>query len=1755
MAISKVKNYNVAPYYDDFSENDNYLRILFRPGVSVQARELTQLQTALQAQIDKLGQYNFQDGSRVLGGKATLNINYDYIKLEDDSSGALSAFVGTTITGGTSGVTALVLNSVTAEGSDADTLYIKYTNSGTDNVTNTFTAGEVISSNADTVQTATIGGGSGSSVLNPIGQGSAVDIEEGVYFIAGNMVHVPQETLILDKYTNTPSYIIGLQIEESVVTSADDTDLVDNALGSPNASAPGAHRYSISTTLIKEPLSLASRTVDDYILLMVVRGGVIEKLDTDKLDTELTARLARRTNEESGDYALSPFILDIKEHLNDEVSNNGYLTAARGGDEDKIALGIEPSVAYVQGYRVEKISTEYLDLDKPRSASDKSVKTAVTTSTGFGNYIKLDPTSVAGIPDINDLTAIDLRNSTTVIGSARARGFEHDSASPANFRLYLFDIVMNSGQVFADVDNVAQSSTSFAGDFLTGTEGTRFEVGNSSLVFKLPYNAIETLKTGNDNSADYVIRSRIAGGTVASGSSTFSLPSGTTLNDDDDVILFASGTTVPIADSQVSGVGTSTVTITGLGAYDGDSPFAIFNIKRNNVLPKTKTLQSDVDITIAYSFGTNTYDLGRYDIIKINSITDSNGTDVTDKFVLDNGQRENFYENGSVTLIGGTTLPAGNFVVNIDHFTHNQGDYFSVDSYPDYDEIPTFNSVNGVLELRDCLDFRPTKGYAGTTPGEEFSSGTSASNGNMIQPVGLVTTDITFYLGRIDKVFLTKDGSYRIVKGTSSLNPTEPENIEEALHLHTLYIRPYVFSVGDIKPVSVDNKRYTMRDIGQLDKRIKTLEYYSSLSLLERSAADTQLFDGSGFSRFKNGFVVDAFYGHNVGDVSHPDYNCAIDKSAGILRPKFDERNVNLVRKTGDTGTAVIHDGGIVTMPYTQVAEITQPYSSYAEFVNPYDVTIWDGTIKLSPESDEWKEVDKLPDIIINDNSLYDQFVAAAKEDGILGTVWNEWRTNWSGTPISSTVSSSENLIVRGAEGARLTGTVQRGGGALVTRITSTDTFRGTSTRRGIRTSIASDTVLKEVGNVVVEVNFIPFMRARKISFKAELLKPNTRVYPFFNGTDVSDYCRAESHTEFHTWRNTFHDRFFDREEHVDGSSTLVTDAAGKIEGTFMVPRNSKLKFKTGTREFKLTDDANNVDENATTTASENFFSQGVLETTQKTIVATKVPRLQRTQINDRKTITRTENQTRHELVRYIDPLAETFVIKTKGGVFATYVGLFFAQIDDNLPVTISIRTVENGIPTQTIVPGSERVVYPSEITTSADASVETEIDFDYPIYLQESVEYAIVIVSNSQKYKVYVAETGAYDLTNTNYRIIKQPYNGVFFTSQNASTWTPEQTKDLKFTLGRATFTGSTAEINLVNDSVAPKQLGADPLEFISNPTGDTCKIKVYHSNHGMYNPDNATSEHQVTISGASGTINGVASALINGTHDVNETEIDSYTITVGSSGTPAQAATLNVNGGGTTIVATENMIYNTLNIAAQTVEFKDAFIDYNLTGRTGSCPDPSAAVINYNNVAEFGVLANSNITLPVPYVIASEVNETARSIGKSFNIRAVLNNSGVENLSPVLDMNRTSAVTVMNRINDPLNNSTQYSDRGSYVSDLAAQSTSSLAKYITKKVVLNEEAELLDIYINANKPESAGIDVYYKVADDSSGDFDQIDWVLASPTNPIPTNNGGEYGEVHYEVEVGQSFDSFAVKIVLRSENSSSVPTVKDFRAIATI
>jgi hypothetical protein len=1749
MTTSKIKHNFVNYTLDDFDETKNYHRVLFRPGYAVQARELTQLQTSLQAQIDRYGQYAFKDGSRVLDGKVSINVEYDFIKIKSsfthsiggskNSDDYLSDFLGSTITGlGNTGnqVTAKVIGFAAAAGSDLNTLYIKYEAKGGPNRdVSTFVADEEITSNASTVTGTVRYGELVASGSTPTGQGSIVNIEQGVYFIAGTFVYVEGASLLLDKYTNTPSYIVGLTVTESVISSdtSGHSALVDNATGTPNFAAPGANRYQISTTLVKEPLAIASRSTANYIPLVTVENGKVQFDKTDKNnDVALGRRLARRTFEESGNYAVQPFELNIREYL-DTGTNFGYKTNTQivaDGDAGsnsagttfgtaRLAVGVEPSVAYVKGFRNENLGTKYVKVEKPRGADATNTVNAATTDVVLGNYVRLKLASVAGLPDITNFTTLALKNqSGSNIGTARARGMEIvGSGSTGYAALYLFDIAMTGSNTFNSTRSVSQADSplAFTADLINkdggvgpapvpgaNTDAFLFDSGNSSLIFKLPYDAIKELPN-NDNL--FKVKQGFKVTSAASGNNvTFSVSGTNTFVDRANNIIAVNGGSF----MKLDGTGAytystnNTTTLVIAGVPNNTSVELIATVQKTNEAAKTKTRVNNA--TVSNTVGSGKIGLTKADVIRIVSVTDGNSLNVTERFSLDNGQRDNFYARGAAVLKPGFPTPTGTCTVTFDHYTHGSGTYFTVDSYPsaDYETIGTFTGVKGELQLRDCVDFRPRIDDDGT----DFTT-TGASLTNPPHPGQSMNNDITYFMPRIDKLYVNRSGEFLIEKGVPADNPSSPATPDDAMGLYDLDLNPYVFSLSDIKPELLDNKRYTMRDIGKLDKRIKNLEYYTSLSLLEQNASDAHIVDSAGLSRFKNGFLVDAFNGHSVGDTANNDYMVSIDKGNGHLRPKFDERNVNLIRKASDSGSVVI-SSSLAHLPIaSNTTIINQPYASSFINVNPYNVFSWDGVVKLSPDSDEWKEVDQRPAILIDDTSQYDQFLNMAEETGILGTVWNEWETNWTG-------QTEDRSVIQ----ERINGRIRR---------TTTDTVTSTANqaRSGLRRDLSFDTVQRESNDRVVEINFIPFMRSREIFFSAELLKPLTKFHAFFDGADITAFCKQKAFAEFATRSNIVDHRGVT--SHPDSSSgTLTTDASGNLTGSFVIPNNSSLKFKTGSREFRLSDSSTNTIATETSSAESQYQARGLLESKQSTITSTKVPQLSTQELSDGRTIVETEVS---EKVTWIDPIAESILITEEGGTFATSVDIFFQSKNaENIPVRLTIREMENGSPTQRIVPGADKVLAPGSVSVSEDDAVNaTNFAFPHPVYLEQDHEYAIVLTSQCDDYNAWIAEMGKFDVKDTNFRITKQPYNGVFFSSANASTWTAEQSKDLKFKLNSAVFSTS-GEITLVNDVLPVRALPSNPFTTAASDA----TVTVNHPNHGF-----PTNSSKVTFAGASA-VNNISAANINGQRTVAVVDTDTYTFEAGGTANAAGS-------GGGTVTATENRHMDVMNNIIQNLTLPNTQLRFFATMH--SSKSISGTETPYQTQTEFEILPGRNVIFAVPKLVASQENETAEvpSGAKSYKLRCTMSTTKT-NLSPVIDMNRASLISVQNRINN-----------GS-AAETASSGGNNIARYITKTVNLADDADVITAFLDVNRPAASNIDLYFRViTSGAETPITETAWTLATPTATIPINdNPSVFTEAQYDIDplgANVSFGSMQFKIVLRSTNTSTVPKVKDFRAIA--
>ena len=2018
-------DFNLSPYYDDFNESKKFHRILFRPAFAVQARELTQSQTILQNQIEKLGDHFFEKGAMVIPGEIGYDLNYYAVKLTSiDSTNTLADFKdGTVLTGSTSGITATVVNRVATDGTDPDTLYVKYSKSGGNNKNQfSFTDGETLTGvNSDTTAV--------SCIVNTTAIGSAAEVQAGTYYINGFLVTVANQRIILDKYTNTPSYRVGLLVTESFVTPSNDTTLNDNAQGVSNTNAPGAHRFKIDLTLQKKAVG----AVDDanFVELLRLQNGQLQNQVRTTEYSILEDTLARRTFDESGDYSVREFDLDLREHLI-SGENRGIFTAANGGSESKIAAGLSPGKAYVRGFEIETMGTTFVDVDKAR---DFDTENAFPTRFDVGNFVNV--TNVYGSPDIGFVSGetdafkkVDLYKEATLvrgsanggtggsvnaIGRAKSKGFESKSGTiNANifdvnsiFKHYLFDINMfthlninsnvgfttgekitgdtsgatgtveslsniseeavgsisvanpgvvsfgsdhnlregqqirfssinatiggvamttsdvftvrnpqsNSFELFladgttsANVDAFVAAGnvihgvvvlSSVNGEFSPGEVvrgavsgldatiqsdtiglkgvtsydfaqtkqvymagsaaysadtsldsngenleisgsisvasgaasvtgfGTRFTtelkvldsisfindsgntetkiieaiINDNSLqlssnvaadstktivtrrrsklqdanknisIFKLPYDNIKTLKTAtNSNITDTSFKVRrqfivtLSGGSgqiTAGTNETF--PSSANDSDYlisiDDIGSATSGATGDVLTTignnhagnpiftQPSGPGT---TVFDFGSNYANAKIKILaTVNRSTAGSKTKTLTtgSTKDVTsLADCVKQGGINLGQADIFKLSSVSmatsfgaynASGATDITSRYELDNGQRDNYYDVGRIKLKTGELEPTGSLRITFDFFSHGAGDYFDVDSYTgvvDYASIPSYDSdtTGQNFELRDCLDFRPRVADDSTINSGGQDRDFDISNNAAVLDVVKFGTDITadfeYYLPRIDKIFIDKEGNFKVAKGASALDPQHPKQLDGAMHLYTLDIPAFTLSTEDIRITKVDNRRYTMRDIGKLESRIENVEYYTQLSLLETSAQNLQIQDADGFDRFKNGFVVDNMTGHNVGDVKNRDYKAAMDMAKGELRPTFNEDAVKLIEADED-GTAILDSdrtvanyqktGDCLTLPYTETTLIDQPFASKTLNVNPFDVFNWAGTIALTPPSDEWKETERAPELVINNIGAFDSLVSGLNNDALngieIGTVWNEWQDNWSGAP--------RDVSTRDVSGN------QRSGRRVFRRTEVTTAQLVNQTRTGMRQRLVPQTVRNSIGDRIINVAFVPFIRSRTISFNATRMKPNTRVYAFFDNIDISAYVTPDS------------------------GSNLDTDNNGSVSGTFTIPdptNNANPRWRTGTRVFRLTSNQNDNRTDVETSAESDYVARGVLETVQNTIISTREPQLVRTDTTDNRSVTRTSTRESTRTIGWVDPLAQTFMIDDEGGVFLTSLDCYFSSKDDNIPITIQIREVVNGYPGSVILPFSEKTINPSSVNTSTDGTTATTFTFDSPVYIQENTEYCFVLLANSNNYNAYVARMGE-TVLGSDRTISQQPYAGVLFKSQNGSTWTADQNEDIKFKIKRAEFSNVTGTGTLVNESLPARTLKNNPIRTLSDSSSI---IRVSHPNHGMHGTSN-----NVTISGVpAGTFNGISADQINGTYtQISNVTLDSYDLNPthntsysGSVATPTASGDI----GGNAVTASQNRLYDVLNLSLQTMTVPGTNISYNMRPTTGRSISGGETEFNLTSSASsINVVANDNIYFTSPRMVASQINETNEMSGnKSLFVNCVMTTSNTK-LSPVIDLQRCSAFVVQNRLNQPSASDVNF------VADTTNVGTSSAAVYLTRPVVLENQSTALDIRLTSNIRTTSKVEVYFRTtSSEEARNIDDLSWIPFNVTGAedqtvTPAEDNNTFKEYKYTASGLNEFTAFQIKICMKGTNSSYPPVIRDMRGIA--
>jgi len=887
---------------------------------------------------------------------------------------------------------------------------------------------------------------------------------------------------------------------------------------------------------------------------------------------------------------------------------------------------------------------------------------------------------------------------------------------------------------------------------------------------------------------------------------------------------------------------------------------------------------------------------------------------ITNSFYLDSGQTSQYYGISKIVRKKGAVAPIRKIKIVADFFSHeSSGDYFNLQSYVgiSYKDIPKFpyraGPVTIDINLSDVLDFRPSvrrlvDGSGSVSnpfflqcstldfPSREYT-GSDSSIFDLPKPNTDFRLDYTHYVKRIDKVFVDHLGNFFVVTGVPAEEPSPPEEKDSCLLLATIGHNAYGFDPKVDSLIFQENiKRFTMRDITRLEKRVHNVEYYSVMTLLEADTNSLIIKDEFGNDRFKNGFLVDSFENLNAADLSNPDYSASMDFNQRYMRASHYTTNVSLQQNT-ILSSNVVRNNGIITLPFDREPIIVQPYASLVENVNPFNVFSFIGVIALNPSSDDWIETEIAPVNIVNVEGNFEALSReiGADQNGFGPQQWNSWQEDWSGA--TTTTNTSWGPWAR-------TTTREFGdrGRWWVTRTgTSTTTTNGIIERRtGTQQRVVATFEQQSLGNRVINRQNIPFMRSRNVAIDAEKLKPSTRYYGFFDNISVAEYVTPKlieliknpsedsrtNNIPFQIGETVEGFRLLSGTSQIDGTAIfsakvtnlndgyrsnpytnddlpeiyssqteylnidvdslaeqvsgqfygrielgillvgktssatavvknnrIVTDRTGTFKGSFFIPNPAAAanpRWATGRKIFRLTispsDERFLPGSTDSSSAQTTYEASGVIETQQETILSIRNAEIVTDQLNEE----RTTSRTRQEQVQqgYWDPLAQSFMIDDRGGVYLESVDLFFAKKDQNIPISVQIREMENGFPCNRILPLSTCVRYSDEVEISENASIATNFKFPAPVYINESQEYCFVLFTDSNEYEVWISEMGQVDITGDR-TISEQPYAGVLFKSQNASTWTENQLQDLKFTLYRAKFGPLSGKLVLNNSEL----------------------------------------------------------------------------------------------------------------------------------------------------------------------------------------------------------------------------------------------------------------------------------------------------------------------------------------------------------------
>ena len=302
---------------------------------------------------------------------------------------------------------------------------------------------------------------------------------------------------------------------------------------------------------------------------------------------------------------------------------------------------------------------------------------------------------------------------------------------------------------------------------------------------------------------------------------------------------------------------------------------------------------------------------------------------------------------------------------------------------------------------------------------------------------------------------------------------------------------------------------------------------------------------------------------------------------------------------------------------------------------------------------------------------------------------------------------------------------------------------------------------------------------------------------------------------------------------------------------------------------------------------------------------------------------------------------------------------------------------------------------------------------------------------------------------------------------------------------------------------------------------------------------------------------INGIPLDQVNKTHPaLANIGIDSYTVET------VTAATSSSNQGGSAVVATENASMDGIQTLVPTLLYPETGINPTIRTTSGTSPNGTETSFSLQGTSfARPITLGENFFFDNPKIIASQINETNEIAGqKSFYLDLELRSS-LENLSPIVDLDRKSVVAFSNRLNkiDSATGMGVTALQGDYVSSEASAGDVNEAIYITRRVALDNPATGIKVYLDMNRFASANVKLMYKILrSDDASDFDEIGYNFfntnGSPDNTVNASLAAtDFKEYEYTENNLDEFIAFSIKIVMQGSNSSEPPRLKDLRALA--